>query len=197
MALEACIAYVRERGIQTFLFLGDYVGELAYPQETLKLLYELREQCECYFVRGNKEEYQLDYRKSGAMGWKEQDSTTGSLLYDYRNLTTADLDFFAQMPIARKVCLPGLPALTICHGSPLKVNQKLLPEDEATCRIMENSETDWILCGHTHMQKKICHGGKTVLDAGSVGIRMCRSSIGNRQWRNWERFKEENSKIGD
>ena len=39
VALQKCIYYVTKIGIDTFIFLGDYVGELAYPQKIMDLLY--------------------------------------------------------------------------------------------------------------------------------------------------------------
>lgn len=38
IALEACVAEARRRCAEEFLFLGDYLGELAYPEKTLELL---------------------------------------------------------------------------------------------------------------------------------------------------------------
>ena len=35
---------------------------------------------------------------------------------------------------------------------------------------MENNSSKYILCGHTHIQGKIEHNGKVVLNAGSVGV---------------------------
>lgn len=43
VALQACIDYALDREIDTFVFLGDYVGELAYPQKTMDILFSLRE----------------------------------------------------------------------------------------------------------------------------------------------------------
>ena len=50
VALEKCIEYALNRNINTFLFLGDYVGELAYPQKTMDILYNLKEKYQCYFL---------------------------------------------------------------------------------------------------------------------------------------------------
>ena len=33
IALEACIGEARKLGAEEFLFLGDYLGELAYPEK--------------------------------------------------------------------------------------------------------------------------------------------------------------------
>ena len=34
-ALKACVSYALEKGVTTFWFLGDYLGEFAYPQRTI------------------------------------------------------------------------------------------------------------------------------------------------------------------
>ena len=41
-ALETCVAEARRRGAEEYLFLGDYLGEMAYPERTLELLETLR-----------------------------------------------------------------------------------------------------------------------------------------------------------
>ncbi len=169
-ALEKCIEYAGEQNISTFLFLGDYLGELPYPQITMGILYSMMKKYSCHFVKGNKEDYWTGYKNSGEQGWRETDSATGSLFYTYHNLTPKDLEFFEKLPPSRELCFEGLPPLTICHGSPEKVNEKLLPECENTFSIMDASPNAYILCGHTHIQGLIEHNGKFVLNAGSVGI---------------------------
>ena len=42
IALEACIGEARKLGAEEFLFLGDYLGELAYPERTIKQLERIR-----------------------------------------------------------------------------------------------------------------------------------------------------------
>ena len=64
IALKKCMEEIQKRGIKNIVFLGDYIGELAYPQKTMKLLYEIAQKYECTFLRGNKEDYWLE-RKSG------------------------------------------------------------------------------------------------------------------------------------
>ncbi len=170
IALQQCIDYAKERGIDTYIFLGDYLGELAYPEKTMQMLYDLAGQNTCYFVKGNKEDYWLDYRAGGEKGWKEVDSTTGALLYVYQKLTEKDMDFFSRMKISDQVEIEGFQPLTICHGSPRGTKEKLLPDVETTFEIMKADECSYILCGHTHVQCVIEHGGKKVLNPGSVGV---------------------------
>src|SRR5574344_1424431 len=135
IALKRCIEYSIGKNISTFIFLGDYTGEQAYPQRTMKILYELKGEYNCIFIRGNKEDYWINHRRNNNQEWKKGDSTTGSLLYTYSNLKKEDIDFFGTMPIVKEISFEGFPPLTVCHGSPNKVNEKLLPNDENTFSI--------------------------------------------------------------
>ena len=170
IALQKCIDYALDKGVETFIFLGDYVGELAYPQKTMEIIYSLKEKYNCFFVKGNKEDYWLDYQSNGEKGWNECDSTTGSLYYTYHNLIQKDLEFFKSLSHTAELKFDEFPAITICHGSPQKVNEKLLPNNEKTLAIMEENDASYILCGHSHVQGKIEHNGKIVLNAGAVGV---------------------------
>lgn len=172
VALQTCVKYVLTQGINTFIFLGDYVGELAYPERTMTLIYELAQKHQCFFIRGNKEDYWINYRKNGETGWHYNNSTTGSLLYAYQHLTSQDIAFFESLPISREISFGKLPALTACHGSPANNRKKLLQNDPDTREIMKCSPTELILCGHTHVQTQIEEYGKRVLNPGSVGIPM-------------------------
>lgn len=170
IALEECLKYAFLRGIKTFFFLGDYIGELAYPERTMQILFNVNDTYECYFIKGNKEDYWLKYRDDGEKGWKDKNSTSGSLLYAYNSLKTKDLDFFAKLQSVREVKIGEMPAVTICHGSPSNTNQKLLPNDDRTIEVINSVKTSIILCGHTHIQNKILHNDKCILNPGAVGV---------------------------
>lgn len=170
IALDRCLKFSHSKSISIFVFLGDYIGELAFPHKTMKLLYNLMKENTCFFIKGNKEDYMLNYRANGEIGWKDYNSTTGSLLYTYNSLEKEDLDFFAKLKSSQEILLTNMPPITICHGSPYKINEKLLPNSDKTFNIMDSVSTPIILCGHTHMQMKIRHNGKRVLNCGSVGV---------------------------
>lgn len=170
VALERCMRYAEERGIRQFLFLGDYVGEFAYPERTMELLRGYEEKYDCTFIRGNKENYWLSYRDRGEEGWLEYSSTTGALFYAYHHLSARTLHFFDSLPVSRKLQYGGLPTLLVCHGSPDSVRGHMLPGNEETKSVLESSEVDVILYGHTHVQGKTLHKGKVALNPGSVGV---------------------------
>lgn len=51
---------IKKRDIKKIIFLGDYIGELAYPQKIMKLLQEIIKDYECICLRGNKEDYWIE-----------------------------------------------------------------------------------------------------------------------------------------
>ena len=69
-----------------------------------------------------------------------------------------------------EIVIDKMPPITICHGSPYKVGEKLLPDDVRTIDIMKSVNTPVILCGHTHIQRKIDHNTKYALNPGAVGM---------------------------
>lgn len=169
-ALKACTDYVLEKGIRHFLFLGDYISDCAYPQKTMKLLYELRDNYDCRFIRGNREEYMLSHRAEGEDGWKIPSSASGSLLYTYDNLTEEDLIFFDNLKISGSMAIEGYPEFLFCHGSMEDSRGDLWFGSENADKTLKNMTTDLLLCGHTHRQGIYERYGKKIVNAGSVGM---------------------------
>lgn len=170
IAFRQCVEYALARDINMFIFLGDYLGELPYPQKTMEYLYALQQKYTCYFVRGNRDEYWLNYQKGGEVGWSKGNSASGALLYTYERLTAQDLDFFEGLPAKQVLTFPKLPSLTICHGSPNRVNERIEPGNERVYEIMQNDCSSYILCGHTHVQREICYGKNVIWNPGAVGV---------------------------
>ena len=168
-AFQVCLDYAIEHGVDTFLFLGDYLGEMAYPQKTMQMLYDLEKNYDCYFVKGNKENYWLSEWKEGNQGWQEYDSETGFLYYTYHNLNEKDLHFFESLSHVRRIQFEGLPGLTICHGSTVDANGKMPTGAASTIALMEADPSQIIFCGHTHVREIFEHAGKKVINPGAVG----------------------------
>ena len=54
IALETCIHEAKKHGAEEYLFLGDYLGELAYPEKTMSILEQMKKEFPCTFIRGIK-----------------------------------------------------------------------------------------------------------------------------------------------
>lgn len=173
-AFKLCYERAVEEGVTEFVFLGDYLGEMAYPERTLEILYEIRKKYKCTFLRGNKEEYWLAHRKNSGEIWKAGSTTSGMLAYTYERLTEEDLDFFESMPFVKMLDYEGYPKIILCHGSPYKVNESLRIEhgyvDEVLVKVAREIDSKMILCGHFHIQTEYERQGITVINPGAVGV---------------------------
>ncbi len=171
VALEACIKEMARREVSEIIFLGDYLGEMAYPRKTMDLLYSLQEKYHCNFIRGNKEDYWIDHNKDrNTYSWKRVSSSTGCLQYVYDQLTPEDIHFFETKEISLELYIEEFPAITACHGSPNRNNEALSFGSKKSDEYMEQAASQIILCGHTHIQGVQQQRGKFLFNPGSVGL---------------------------
>ena len=170
VAFQECVEYALKREIDTYIFLGDYLGEFSYPQKTMDIIYAMKEKYTCFFVRGNKEDYWINRRAERNCQWKDGNATVGAMKYCYAQLTEKDIDFFDSLPICQEIKLEGAETLLFCHGSPVGNNVKMLPNHDGTKNILEQCKNKYILCGHTHIQGIIEHNAKIALNPGAVGV---------------------------
>jgi len=168
-ALQAAIDYAVGKGITNFVLLGDYVTDCPNPQKTMELIYVLKQYFNTFIIRGNREEYLLNYRKDGTGRWK-RGSASGSLLYTYQNLTDKDFDFLESLPGYGIFQEKGIPGFEYCHGSPSDINELLYREKRNTKRVLSHLRTGVLLHGHTHIQGTYVYRGKKAVNPGSIGI---------------------------
>ena len=168
-AFQAAIDYAVGKGITNFVLLGDYVTDCPNPQKTMELIYVLKQYFNTFIIRGNREEYLLNYRKDGTGRWK-RGSASGSLLYTYQNLTDKDFDFLESLPGYGIFQEKGIPGFEYCHGSPSDINELLYREKRNTKRVLSHLRTGVLLHGHTHIQGTYVYRGKKAVNPGSIGI---------------------------
>lgn len=166
-ALSACLEDARTAGAEGYVFLGDYISDLAYPRRCLERLYALREEAPCWFLRGNREDYMLRAWKEGRQF--RQGSKEGSLRYTFGELQDEDLEFFDGLPIYRKIFVDGV-WLEAAHAE-RSTNAHVFAEADAYLdTVFGDMETALLLTGHSHRQYIRRSGGRTVLNPGALGI---------------------------
>lgn len=165
-AFRACVNDAMAENVDLFIFLGDYVSDLAQPREVLDLLYRIKENYPTICLRGNRERYMLQH-DAGEMAFSEG-SKSGSLLYTFQNLSREDLAFFAQLPIYKRVELNGV-SFELAHAG--KEDDRLYFDYHSNLTpIFSDMADDFLLCGHCHRQYLAQKEGKTILNPGSVGV---------------------------
>ncbi|MGN1340420.1 MAG: metallophosphoesterase family protein [Oscillospiraceae bacterium] len=170
-ALEAVLEQAAVAFPDRYVFLGDYVTDCPYPHRTVQLLRKFAETHRCIFIRGNREDYLLKNREQ-PQGWING-SKTGALKYTYENLTDEDLDWFAAMPITKRLELPGCEPLMICHGSPERSNYLFhtdTPEAEMMIGRLGEFGCRVMLCGHSHIPYVFRRGDRMLVNPGALGM---------------------------
>lgn len=160
------------------IFLGDYVTDFPYTQRTMELLYKCKARYNCYFLRGNREDYLLEHRNNPNDGWAYS-SSVGSLLYTYENLTDEDLDFFSDLPIYSEICIDGAPLIYACHGSPKSNKESLLRNSSAQAKYAKKIKGSILLCGHSHHKKIVSTKGKKIVFCPSLGLPQDKEEYGH------------------
>lgn len=168
-ALQACIDYAVGRGITNFLLLGDYVTDCPSPQKTMEKIYVLKQYFNTYIIRGNREEYLLNFRKNGEGNWRKG-SASGALLYTFENLTDKDFQFFESLPMSGMFELKGFPSFEYCHGSPNDIRELLYSDKRNTKKVLTHMKSNYLIHGHTHIQGNFLYRGRKSINPGSVGI---------------------------
>lgn len=169
-AFKTCVEEAERKNIHDYIFLGDYLGDLACPKKTLSLIKKLKNKYHCIFIRGNKEDYWINHRKNKDEVWESGKSGTGMLCYNYENLTDDDIDFFEAMPISKLIKCEGYPDFTVCHGSPFNIGQSLRQDYDYNDELTAKLPAKLTICGHFHYRADYTKHGNRVINPGSVGV---------------------------
>lgn len=166
-AFRACVDDALSRGADGFIFLGDYVSDLADPVKTMELVYHIRENYPTVCLRGNRERYMLECADGTAVFTRG--SKTGSLLYTFRQLSPRDLAFFSSLPIHDRISFHGV-FMEIAHATGADDRFYFEQGDDRIDSVFAQMTCDYLLTGHCHKQYAQSSQGKTILNPGSVGV---------------------------
>lgn len=166
-AFKACYTDAVNCGADSFIFLGDYVSDLAEPQATLDLVYEIQATYPTFCLRGNREKYMLECDSGHSIFTRG--SKSGSLLFTYEHLRKKDLDFFRGLKISDTIKIEGV-KIEIAHAAMDNDRHYFDSNDGQTADIFPQMKCSYLLTGHSHKQYIQRDAGKTIINPGSVGI---------------------------
>jgi putative phosphoesterase len=153
-ALEAVLRDVDAAGADAIVLAGDMtVGPL--QAETLDLLNSLGEKV--IWVRGNCERAVVE---------------VFGVIWAGQQLTRAQRDRLASLPMTVSLQVDGLGAVLFCHATARDDEEIVLVDspvewfDEGFAGVKEQT----LVCGHTHMPFDRLAAGRRVINPGSVGM---------------------------
>ena len=165
-AFRACCQDALAHQAQQFIFLGDYVSDLAEPRKTMDLVYEIQQKYPTICLRGNRERYMLECQ-DGISSFS-RGSKSGSLLYTYEHLQQKDLAFFRSLRICNTIEIGGV-KIEIAHAT-ADDDRHYFDNADGNAAVFQTMQCNYLLTGHSHKQYVLHQNGKTIINPGSVGI---------------------------
>ena len=166
-ALDAVLRDAKQRGIQTFLNLGDILYGALKPRETYE---RLRNERIALTIRGNQDRQIYEATANELAG-------NPTLAYVVEDLGPEPIQWMRELP----PCAAFGDEIFLCHGTPSSDLVYLLedvrhghpvvrPESEIV-QLIGAVRQPVILCGHTHIPRIVqLASGQIVVNPGSVGL---------------------------
>ncbi len=162
-ALEAVLDDIAKRGVRTIHNLGDSVYGPLQPHETVDLL---RSHCSTHIL-GNQDRI---------LGEPRRQPFSATLEYCLDRLSDGDLLWIGESHKA----FVQVDSMLLVHGTPRSDSVYLLEEishgltalrsESSLVAELERISSRIVLCGHSHTQRFVRIGDRTVINPGSVGL---------------------------
>lgn len=192
-AMDAVLADAAKRGVDSYVFAGDYIFDNPFPNEVTD---RLRLTPDATIIRGNKEGYLEGMRKEDQTTWKYDQ--LAAMYWTYRTLTEENRRFLMDLPQEATVPLgngnslytvhfieklEGQMTKTDCSSSRYAARMKRSPfthEDflrEMEQEVQARRDMQWlpefhasvIVTGHSHLQWRFRLGDVLWVNPGSCG----------------------------
>ena len=155
-ALRKCIEYIEKIKIDSIIFCGDFISDIPRSHDVITYLEALKSKYNCYFIRGNREEYIIEYLKSNKKNWT-MNNRNAPMLCTLNELTESDICFIERLPDSLEINIEGHSAISVRH-------KRVKNSDE--CR----NGYKYYIYGHTHRPEYINNQGINYINPGSVGL---------------------------
>lgn len=140
-ALTAVLNDVRRKRVDRIVYLGDFVGYGAKPNQVLDRMRQYRAQK--LYVRGNHDRVAAGLEDGEGFN----QAARSAALWTRQQLSAANRAFLQSLPVGPVSDGGGI---LICHGSPFDEDEYVFTQFEAQ-RILKAHQAPIIFFGHTHM----------------------------------------------
>ena len=176
-AFDNVLNDIKEFNPDKIFCLGDLILAGYNPNYICEKIFELKKQYQENFeiIQGNTDKMVANCTEELLENAKKAFPCMGySLEQDVKITDKKYLDFVRELPEKKQVEINGL-KIDLVHGSPRNQSENIYPElmIETVEQMVQDSNADVILCGHTHIPCGYSlNSGKTVINVGSVGRSM-------------------------
>ncbi len=177
LALDAVLKQIKTLSIDKIFCLGDILMAGYDPNGTAKIITELKN---LEIIQGNTDKMIACFNQELLEKAKNKFPCMGFALEDDLKIVDEKYKVFVKnLPENKYLQINGL-KIQLVHGSPRQQDENIYPNmplDEVE-KMVENSNADLILCGHTHIPCGYSlNSGKTVVNVGSVGRSMTENKM--------------------
>jgi len=173
VALKAVLVSLRASHVSQIVCLGDVATVGPQPLQVIRQLREM----DIPIAMGNMDAWLLNPKPHA---YRDENTRwiTEIELWGAEQLASSDLDYLRTFPSQVEVSLSSDTSLLCVHGSPRSDTDIVLattPEDELE-RMLSDCQATVVAGGHTHTQMLRRFREMTVINPGSVGLAIERSS---------------------
>ena len=172
LALEAVLNQINSLGADKIFCLGDILMAGYDPNGTAKTILGLDN---LEIIQGNTDKMVACFSQELLEKAKNKFPCMGYALEDDLKIIDEKYkDFVRNLPENKYIEINGL-KIQLVHGSPRQQDENIYPNLALNDveKMVENSNADLILCGHTHIPCGYSlNSGKTVVNVGSTGRSM-------------------------
>jgi len=162
-ALKEAYKYISANRIDKIVVLGDLISDCPYPNRVMEFLYSWKKEKEIVFIKGNREEYLLDFDDSC-----ELKANMESIKYTYDNLDKKYLKEFMKYSYTHEEKI-GKKTVFFSHASKYNTRDLLYPNEYNTKKYMDSLDADIIFCAHSHSQFIYYYNNKILINPGTIG----------------------------
>jgi putative phosphoesterase len=160
-ALINILENIDDEKVDSIICLGDLVGYGPHPNEVVSMIRRRHILC----IKGNYDSSVVDNEYSYI---RETPINSFSLPWTVNELREENRIFLENLPSSLTLNIANKNFLFV-HGSPYKINEYLLEDEDTTRNIMNNISKDVLVCAHTHIPAIKEFGNKMYINCGSIG----------------------------
>jgi putative phosphoesterase len=160
-ALISLLEDIDNEKVDTIICLGDLVGYGPHPNEVISMIKRRHILC----IKGNYDSSVVDNEYSYI---RENRINSFSLPWTVNELREENRNFLKNLPSTLTLNIEGKNLLFV-HGSPNRINEYLLKDEDSTLEVMKSINEDVLICAHTHLPGMKEFGNKVYINSGSIG----------------------------
>lgn len=154
-----------KRGIEKFIFLGDYTTDGFDADKVIKDIKKL----DYYAINGNRDLNMLDYHNNKYEDWDKYLSYSNKK-YGYDSLSLESIEFLQGLDIYKIITLENK-KICMSHGSPYLVRDEVYKDSyDIFDKLIDDFNCDIYLFGHEHKSYCTYYRERYFINPGAIGL---------------------------